>query len=111
MSREGAATHVVGVRSEAVVDARRQHNQIILLEPDPDPIVALAADVKVAGAVGNVANLLVLVQVLVEKTLDLVLVVGQRGRRHANLVAVPVLARLCDFVDALHRRARVVQHP
>lgn len=62
-----------------------------LLQRDPYPLVPLAADVKEPSPVADVSYLLVLVEVLMEKTLDLVLVhVAHLVRADGNLVAVLV---------------------
>lgn len=83
-----------------MVYPRRHDDQILLLEPDPDPIVPLVPHVKVPCAVQYVPDLLVLVQVLVEEHLDLVLVRLAHGLgRHGDLVAVLVAALRGDGVD------------
>lgn len=66
--------YVLTVRGEPMVDARRQDNEIPFLQPNAHPLVVYAPYVEKALPVEDVSNLLVLVQVLVEKHLDLVLV-------------------------------------
>ena len=90
-----------------MVDARRQDQQVVLLEEDAHPPVALVPHVEVAAAAADVADLLVLVQVLVEEGLDLVLVgVAHVGGRHGDLVAVAVAALRGEAVD-VGRRGQV----
>lgn len=56
------------VEREAVVDARREHEQVSRAELDPDPLVVrVRPHVEVALTVEDVPDLLVLVQVLPAK--------------------------------------------
>ena len=82
-----------------MINSSRHDHQIIGLKPDANPIVVLAADVKVAAAITDVPDLLVLVQMLVEEGLDFVLVVGQQRRGDGDLVAVLVATRGSEGVD------------
>lgn len=50
------------------------YNQIILLQKDPNPLIALTSHIKESRAIPDVSNLLILVQVLVEEALDLLFV-------------------------------------
>ena len=91
---------VVVVGREAVVYAGGEDDQIVLLEPDADPGVALGPHVEVAGAVADVPDLFVLVQVLVEERLHFGLVDVAHGlRRDGDFIAVPVAALLGELVD------------
>ena len=47
------------IQGEAVVDSRRQRDQVSLPHGDPDPSVASGPDVKVGLAVQDVADLVV----------------------------------------------------
>eukprot|EP00197_Chlamydomonas_leiostraca_P002263 CAMPEP_0202858714 /NCGR_PEP_ID=MMETSP1391-20130828/1125_1 /ASSEMBLY_ACC=CAM_ASM_000867 /TAXON_ID=1034604 /ORGANISM="Chlamydomonas leiostraca, Strain SAG 11-49" /LENGTH=141 /DNA_ID=CAMNT_0049537659 /DNA_START=146 /DNA_END=571 /DNA_ORIENTATION=+ len=69
---------VVGVQGEPVVDALRQHQQVILAGLDADPPVLKVAHIKVAAAVQDEANLLVTVDVLCVECLQLLLIAWQR---------------------------------
>ena len=71
-------THVLVIRGETVVDARRHDHKIALLKPQAHPIIILAPDIKVSSTAQNVADLFVLVQVLVEEGLHLLLVAGEQ---------------------------------
>jgi hypothetical protein len=111
LAKNSCNTHVLVIGGESVVDARGQHNQIALLEPDSDPIVAFTADVEKPRAVEDIPDLLVLVQVLVEKRLDLLFVnVTHFLGRYNDLVAVLVAALHCQFVDVGLRCDVLVQH-
>lgn len=59
------------VQREAVVDTRRQRDQVPFSHGDPDPPVLLVPDVKVGLAVQDVAYLVVQVEVLLEEHLQL----------------------------------------
>ena len=73
-----------------------------LLQVNPHPLVALVAHVKVARAVPDVPDLLVLVQMLVEEGLDLGLVhVTHLFRGHGDLVPVLIPPLRSELVDAL----------
>lgn len=86
-------------------------NVTYLLQVDPHPLVAAAADVEVAGAVADVADLLVLVQVLREEVLDLLLVdVAHLLRAHGDLVAVAVPPLLGQLIHRRQRRVPRVRH-
>ena len=58
---------VLVIRREAMIYPRRQDDQIVLLEPDPDPIVTFRSDIEVASAVSDVSDLFIFMQVLVEE--------------------------------------------
>lgn len=73
-----------------------------LLELNAHPLVALGAHVEVSLAVADVADLLVLVEVLVEEHADLALVgVAHLGGRDDDLVAVLVVALARQLVHAV----------
>lgn len=74
-------THILLIGGKAMIDTRRQDDQIILLDAQADPLVILATDVKVPGAVEDIPNLLVLVQMLVEEGANLGLVRRTEGGR------------------------------
>ena len=65
------------IQGEAVVDSRRQRDQVAFPHGDPDPSVAHAPDVKVGLAIQDVADLVVQVEVLLEEHLQLL----EEGRR------------------------------
>lgn len=91
---------VLIVGSEAVVDPRRQNYQIVLLESDSDPIVIFGSDIEVAGAVTNISDLLIFMEVLVEEHLHLGLVHLAHGlRRDCDLISVLVAALSRKTVD------------
>lgn len=82
-----------------MVDTRRHNRQITLLQPQTDPIVTLASDIKVTRAIQNVSDLFIFVQVLVEEDLDFFFVVWKGGGRDCHFVAVLVVAGRGEFVD------------
>lgn len=59
------------VQREAVVDTRRQRDQVPFSHGNPDPPVLLVPDIKVGLAVQDVADLVVQVEVLLEEHLQL----------------------------------------
>lgn len=81
-----------------MINPRGHNHQIALLQPNPHPIVLLAPNIKIPTSTQNIANLLVLVQVLVEEVLDLLLVARQQRGRDLDLVAVLVRALGGDLV-------------
>ena len=84
-----------------MIDAARQDDQITLLKPNPDPIVALTSDIKVTRTIKNVSNLLVLVQMLTEESLHFFLVnVAHLLGTDGNLIPVLVVARCSNLVNA-----------
>ena len=91
-----------------MVNARRHDHKITLLEPQAHRIVVLAPDIKVSSTSQNVADLLVLVQVLVEEGLHLLLVARKQLGGNLNLVAVLVVALGSDLVDAVQVVGEVV---
>lgn len=83
-----------------MIDAGGEDQQIAGLDPDAHPLVALAADVEIAGALEHVADLFVLVQVLLEEGGDLGPVrIPQRHGRDGDLVPVRVPTFLRQPVD------------
>lgn len=103
-------THILVIGREPMINTRRHDDQITLLKPDPDPVVALAPDVKVARAIQDVADLLVFVQMLVEEGLHFFLVDGAHGGgRNGDLIAVLVLALGREGVHVSDVRIVVVE--
>jgi hypothetical protein len=91
-----------------VVNARRHNHKITLLEPQAHPVVILAPDIEVSSTSQDIADFLVLVQVLVEESLHLILVAGKQLGRNLNLVAVLVVALGSDLVHAVQVVGEVV---
>ena len=73
-----------------MINPRRQHNQIPLLQPNPHPLIALTPHIEEARAIQDVPDFLVLVQVLVEERLHFFFVDGAH-----------LLGRDGDFVPVL----------
>lgn len=85
---------------------------IALFQSDSDPVVIFASDIKVAVAIHDVADLLVLVQMLVEKRLDLCLVrIAESLWRDGDFVAIFVVALFGYPVDVCHVAEVVCQDP
>lgn len=102
--------YVLAVGCEAVVDARRQDDEIILLDTDTHPLVLDAADIEEAVSVQDVADLLVLVQVLLEKGLHFLLIDGAHLLRgDDDLIAVLVAAFLRKGIDLSNVGATTVE--
>jgi hypothetical protein len=68
---EGVEFMNLGIECESVVDSSRKDNHVPLDYLDPDPLVSLITDIKVAAAVQNETNLLVGMKVLLKEHLDL----------------------------------------
>jgi hypothetical protein len=93
-----------------MIDPRRQNDQIIFHQPDPHPLVLLAADIKEALSVEDVTDLLVLMEMLVEKHLDLLLIhVAHFLGRNGDLIAILVRSVVGDGVDRGYGWAAVVK--
>lgn len=82
-----------------------------LFKLDAHPVVALGAYVEVSLAVADVADLLVLVEMLVEEHADLALVnIAHLGRGHGDLVAVLIVPLASQRIHAGQFWDAVVQH-
>ena len=93
-----------------MIDPRGQNDQIIFHQPDPHPLVLLAADIKEALSVENITDLLVLVEMLVEEHLDLLLIhVAHFLGRNGDLIAILVRSVVGDGVDGGYGWAAVVK--
>lgn len=83
-----------------------------LLQEYANPVILLAAHIKVPAAVANIANLLVLVQMLLEEASDLGLVnVAHAVGRDEDFVTVAVAALMSQRVHILNRGQVPVDHP
>jgi hypothetical protein len=103
-------TYILLIRRKPVIDARRHNHQIVLIERDPHPLIPPATHIEKAAPIHDIANLLVLVQVFLEESPDLLLVhTAHGGRRNRNLVAVPVAPRGRDGVYIVDGRVVEVQ--
>jgi hypothetical protein len=86
------------------------YNHVVLLQPDPDPRIALTPDIKESSAIPDVSYLFVLVQVLVEEHLDLLLVdVAHLLWRHSDYVAVLVASLESKLVDICNIGESIVE--
>ena len=104
-------TDVGLVGGESVIDASWQYEQVVLVQLHAHPLIVLAPHIKVSLTVPNVANFLVLVQVLVEEHLDLILVdIAHLLGRHKYLVPVLVPALSCQLIDTLQGREMIVKY-
>ena len=59
------------VECESVVDSSGEDNHVSFDHLDPDPLVSLVSDIKVAAAIQDETNLLVSVKVFLKEHLDL----------------------------------------
>jgi len=83
-----------------MVDACRHDDQIILLQPNSNPVVTFVPYVEISCPVQNVADLFVFVQMLVEEHLHLLLIyVAHDLWRNGNFIAV-LVRTLCS--DSIH---------
>jgi hypothetical protein len=102
--------YVLLIGSKAMVNATGQDDQVSLLEPDPDPVVAFTSDIEEARTVENVPDLFVLVQMLVEEALHLLFVnISHLFRRDGDLVPVLVVAGRSQIIN-LGLRVDLVVH-
>ena len=93
-----------------MVDTSRQDDQIVLAQPNPNPFVLLAPNIKVTLSIADIANLLVFMQMLTEERLYLLLVdVSQGLWRNADLIAVLVSALRGYGIDGFDGRAVTVE--
>jgi hypothetical protein len=94
-------TYVLLISSKPMINATGQDNQIALLQPDPHPVISLTPDVEVPRTVQNVPDLLIFVQMLVEKGLHFLFVnVAHFLGADGNLIPVLVVAGCSDSIDA-----------
>lgn len=104
-------TYVLLIGREPVVNTSRKNNHIILVQTDTDPLILLAAHIEISFAVEDIADLLVLVQVLSEEHLHLFLVdIAHSLRGDAHLIAILVPALRGKLIHRLDSRAVVIQH-
>lgn len=102
-------TYILGIRREAMVNARRKNQQIILDQTNAHPVIILATNIKEPFPVQNIPNLLVLMQMLMEKRLYFFLVnVAHFLGRDGDFVAVFVAAVAGESVDVGDLRALAV---
>lgn len=86
-------TNILRVCRETMIDASRHDHEIVLLQLDPHPVIALAAYIEEASAVQDIADLLVLVQVLIEEHLYLLFIdITHCLRRDCHLIPILILA-------------------
>lgn len=71
------STHILLIRREPMINARRHNHQITLFQPNPHPIITLASDIKVPSTFQNIPDLFILMQMLMEEVLHLLFVVGE----------------------------------
>lgn len=94
-----------------MVDAGRQNDQVVLLQLNSDPVIALASNIEITGAVSDIPDLLIFVQVLVEEHLHLGLIHITHGLRgDGDLIAILVVAFPCDLVDGVDCGVAGVEH-
>lgn len=135
--RRLATTYIARIRGEAMVDTRRQDEQVVLLTPYPHPLVPFAPDVEEALAVKNVPDLpsrhlvnlspspnlqpnqqkersphfFIFMQMFLLKHLHLLLIHSPHLLwRDSNLVPILVVALLSDQIHGIDRRAIVVDN-
>jgi hypothetical protein len=93
------------------VHTTRENEQIAGLQAHSDPFITFVPDVEIPMSLQNIADLLVLVQVLVEETLDLVLVNRSHGlRRDSDHITVLVMALGGQLVHGFGVGEMIVEH-
>lgn len=101
-------------QSEPVVNARRQHQQVLGVQLGADPPVVLIANIKVAFAFNDVTDLLVLVVVLLVELLHLGVVSVQVATKavqvEGNLVAILVVTLFGNGVQLVNGGAMAVEN-
>lgn len=76
-----------------MINPRGHNHQISLFQFNPHPFVLFIADIEVASAIENVADLFVFVEMFVEEVFHFFFVVGEEGGGDFDFVAVFVLPR------------------
>ncbi len=103
-------TYIHAISRKAVINARRHDHQIMLLKLYPHPIIVPTAHIKIASPIQDIANLLVLVQMLVEEGLYFLLVdVAHLPGGDCNFISVLVAALGGKGIDGGAIRIVVVQ--
>jgi hypothetical protein len=94
-----------------MINSSRQNNQVILLQPYAYPVVRFASHIKEPFAIKNVSDLLIFMEVLVEKHFHFVVVdITHFVGRDCNFISVLVAALFGNCVDIIYGRAAVVDH-
>ncbi len=102
---------IIIVRCEAVVDARRQDNQIPRLQPNPHPLVPLTPHIEIPRPALDIPDLFIFMQVLVEEGLHFRLVDLAHGSwGDGDYIAVLVGAGGGEGVDFGFGGDAVVEH-
>jgi hypothetical protein len=92
-----------------MINARRQNKQVILLQENSNPLIALVSNIKISASVSDISDLLILMHVLGEKRLDFLFVdVPHLLRGHGDHIAVLVAACRGESVDLRDFREVVV---
>lgn len=95
---DGEDTYIRFVCRESVVYTCRQDDHIVLLQLDPHPIIISAPNVEISLATSDVPNLLILMQMLMEKHFHFVLIsIAHLLRRYYNFIAI-LVAALCSYL-------------
>lgn len=92
-NKETHGLDVIGfVAGESMVASLGKGHEISLFDPDANPLVLLIANVKVSRSIQYVTNFFGVVNVFLEKGLDLGVVSGQEIGADGNNVGVRVSA-------------------
>lgn len=106
---KGWLAHIFRIGGEPMEDATGQDDQIILLQPDPHPLILLAPHIKEPLPIQDVPDLLILMQMFVEEHVHFLLIhVAHLFGRDGDLIPVLVGASVGDGVDVGDGRAAVV---
>jgi hypothetical protein len=94
-----------------MINSSRQNNQVILLQPYAYPVVRFASHIKEPFPIKNVSDLLIFMEVLVEKHFHFVVIdITHFVGRDYNLISILVAALFGNCVDIVYGRAAVVDH-
>lgn len=109
-NHKSLVTYVFTVGGEAMKYPRRQDNQILLLQSNPNPFVLRIPDIEEAIAIENISDLFILVKVLIEEHLHLLFVhIAHLVWRHNYLVSVFIRPFGGDLVNISHRGTVMVE--
>mmetsp|Transcript_14841 Transcript_14841/g.37370 ORF Transcript_14841/g.37370 Transcript_14841/m.37370 type:complete len:269 (+) Transcript_14841:156-962(+) len=101
--RSNKETHRLDVISfvagEPVVASLGKGHEISLFDPDADPLVLLVANVKVSGSVQDVTDFFGVVDVFLEKGLNLYVVSRQEVGADRNNVGIRVSAEITNVLE------------
>jgi hypothetical protein len=83
-----------------MINPRRQNQQVILLQPNPNPLIPFTPNIKKPIPIQNIPNLFIFMQMLRKERFDLLFVHGAHlVGRNGDFVPIFVAAFGCQGVD------------